>query len=36
MADYGVVAHYLELYEEGEVEHISSVWPAFLFEQLLI
>ena len=25
---------YLELYEEGEVEHINSVWPVFPFEQL--
>ena len=33
-SDHGVVASYLELYEEGEVEHINGVWPVFLFEQL--
>ena len=26
-SDHGVVASYLELYEEGEVEHINGVWP---------
>ena len=34
ISDHGVVASYLELYEEGEVEHINGVWPVFLFEQL--
>ena len=32
-SDHGVVASYLELYEEGEVEHINGVWPVFLFER---
>ena len=26
-SDHAVVASYSELYEEGEVEHINSVWP---------
>ena len=26
-------ASYLELYEEGEVEHINSVWPVLSVEQ---
>ena len=30
-----MVVSYLELYEEGEVEHINGVWPVFLFDQLL-
>ena len=29
-SDHGVVASYLEIYEEGEVEHINGVWPDFL------
>ena len=29
-------ACYLELHEEVEVEHINSVWPVFLFEQLYL
>ena len=33
-SDHEVVASYSELYEEDEVEHINSVWPVFLFEQL--
>ena len=33
-SDHGVVASYLELYEEGKVEHINGVWPVFLIEQL--
>ena len=28
-SDYEVVAYYSRLYEEGEVEHINGVWPAF-------
>ena len=32
--NHGVVACYLELYEEGELEHINGVWPVFLIEQL--
>ena len=24
-----MIACYLELYEEGEVEHINGVWPSF-------
>ena len=35
-SDHEVVACYLELYEEGEVEHINSVWLVFLFEQLCL
>ena len=26
-SDHEVVASYLELYEEGEVEHINGIWP---------
>ena len=26
--------HATYIYEEGEVEHISGVWPVFSFEQL--
>ena len=33
-SDHGVVASYLELYEEGEVEHINGVWPVLSVEQL--
>jgi hypothetical protein len=33
-SDHTVVASYSELYEEGEVEHTNSVWPAFLLKQL--
>jgi len=29
-----MVANYLELYEEGEVEHINGVWPVLSVEQL--
>ena len=29
-----MVASYSELHEEGEVEHINSVWPVFLLKQL--
>ena len=28
-SDHEVVACYSRLYEEGEVEHINGVWPAF-------
>ena len=35
-SDHEVVACYLELYGEGEIEHINSVWPVFLFEQLCL
>ena len=35
-SDHEVVVCYLELYEEGEVEHINGVWPVFLFEQLCL
>ena len=27
-----MVACYSELYEEGEVDHINGVWPAFLLK----
>ena len=27
-----MVASYLGLYEEGEVEHINGVWPVFLLK----
>ena len=33
-SDHRVVASYLELYEEGEVEHINGVWPVLSDEQL--
>ena len=26
-----MIARYLGLYEEGEVEHINGVWPGFLY-----
>ena len=29
-SDYAVIACYLELYEEGEIEHINEVRPSFL------
>ena len=29
-SDHAVIACYLELYEEGEVEHINGVRPSFL------
>ena len=35
-SDQEVVACYLELYEEGEVEHINNVWPVFLKQQLCL
>ena len=28
-SDHEVVACYSRLYEEGEVDHINGVWPAF-------
>ena len=28
-SDHEVITCYLELYEEGEVEHINGVWPSF-------
>ena len=28
-SDHAVIACYLELYKEGEVEHINGVWPSF-------
>jgi len=30
-----VIACYVGLYEEGEVEHINGVWPGFLELQLI-
>jgi len=32
-SDHGLVASYLELYEEGEVEHINGVWPVLSVKQ---
>jgi len=34
VSDYGVVASYLELYEEGKVEHINGVCSVLSVEQL--
>ena len=29
--DHKVIACYLKLYKEGEVEHINGIWPSFLY-----
>ena len=34
-SDHGVIACYLGLYEEGEVEHINGVWSSSLDLQLV-
>jgi len=31
-----VIACYLELYEECEVNHINGVWPQFQFNSLIV
>ena len=33
-SDHEMVASYLELYEEGEVEHINGVWTVLNWENL--
>ena len=35
-SDHEVVACYLELYDEGEVEHIKGTWPILLKQQLYL
>ena len=34
-SDHAMIACYLELYEEGEVEHINGVWPNSKHPQLV-